>query len=114
MTRYSPGDVALVRFPFTDLTAAKRRPVVVVSPAEYAAHRGDVVVLALTSQPQRDDALRLGQWSAARLPKPTWVKPVLGTLAVELLERRLGTVAKEDEPQIVAALRSALAPKFWK
>lgn len=45
--KISFGDVLLARFPFTDLTSDKRRPVLVVS----AANEGpDVIVCAITSR----------------------------------------------------------------
>jgi hypothetical protein len=44
------GDVVLVPFPFTDQTAAKKRPAVVISSDAYHRHRADVVVMAVTSQ----------------------------------------------------------------
>jgi hypothetical protein len=31
MTPFEPGDVVLVRFPFTDLTAVKKRPALIVA-----------------------------------------------------------------------------------
>ncbi len=40
MTTYEPGAVVLVRFPFTNLTAAKKRPAVVVSPQEFSRRHG--------------------------------------------------------------------------
>lgn len=44
----SAGDVLLARFPYTDLSADKRRPVVVVS----ADNDGeDIIVCAITSKP---------------------------------------------------------------
>jgi hypothetical protein len=39
-----------VPFPFTDFTAAKQRPAVVVSPDRLNRQRDDVVVMAITSQ----------------------------------------------------------------
>ena len=44
------GDVVLVPFPFTDQTAAKRRPAVVVSSDAYHRERPDVIVVAVTSR----------------------------------------------------------------
>ena len=44
------GDVVLVRFPFTNQTAFKQRPAVVVSKRTYSETRPDVVIMAITSQ----------------------------------------------------------------
>ena len=49
-TAYSFGDVVLVPFPFTDQTASKKRPAVVVSADAYHQQRRDVIVMAVTSQ----------------------------------------------------------------
>ena len=44
------GDVVLVPFPFTDQTASKKRPAVVVSSDAYHRDRPDVIVVAITSR----------------------------------------------------------------
>ncbi len=49
-TSYSFGDVVLVPFPFTDQSASKKRPAVIVSADEYQRRRPDVIVMAVTSQ----------------------------------------------------------------
>jgi mRNA interferase MazF len=100
MTRYRAGDVVLIRFPFTDLTADKKRPAVILNPPGFTARHGDVVVLALTSQPQPDDSLKLSQWKSAGLPKPTWLKPIIGTIASQLVIRRIGRIHAADHPRI--------------
>lgn len=51
MTPYSPGDVVLVRFPFSDLATTRKRPAVVISPTEYASRHGDVHVHFLAPHP---------------------------------------------------------------
>lgn len=112
MTHYEPGAVVLVHFPFTDLGSVKRRPAVVVSPSGYSGVHGDLVLLALTSQHQPDDLLKLDRWQAAGLPKPTWLKPVIGTLSRQLVERRLGAVAPLDRPRVAAAIKAAIAREF--
>jgi mRNA interferase MazF len=112
MTAYDVGDVVLVRFPFTDLTSDKKRPAVVLSPVEYSTDFGDIVLMPLTSQPDRESAFALSQWKGAGLLKPTWVKPLVGTLSVRLVLRRLGGLQKDDEGTVCAALKILLAERW--
>ena len=66
--RFEFGAVVLVPFPFTDQTAAKRRPAVVVSNENYNGTKPDVVVMALTSQLRPNTALAeiwLADWEKA-------------------------------------------------
>jgi len=112
MISYEPGDVALVRFPFTDLSSTKKRPVVVVSPGRFSARYGDIVVLALTSSPQESELLKLEDWREAGLLKPTWIKPVLGTLALQVLERRLGSLSTRDRARVTSVLRTMIIHEF--
>lgn len=109
MIRYDSGDVVLVRFPFTDLQSSKRRPALIVNPLAFGKKYGDLVVLALSSQHPRDDALKL----AAGLPKPTWAKALIGTLSSTLVVRRMGTLAKSDYPVVVCALKMLIDSEFW-
>ena len=48
----SQGDIILVPVPFTDLSSSKRRPVIVISNDEYNRRTSDVVVVAMTSNPE--------------------------------------------------------------
>lgn len=45
------GDIILIPVPFTDLTSQKRRPVIVISNDAYNRRMDDVVVVAMTSNP---------------------------------------------------------------
>jgi mRNA interferase MazF len=112
MTAYEPGDVVLVRFPFTDLSTSRRRPALVLSTPTFAVQQGDVVLMALTSQPQRDSRLLLTEWKAAGLPKPTWLKTIIGTLAISLVVRRPGRLHASDRKRVGTGLRRVIAPKF--
>ena len=103
MTPFSPGDVVLVRFPFTDLSSSKKRPAVALSTADFALKYGDMVVLALTSQPQ-EDAFRLEDWREAGLLKPTWGKPLIGTISLSLAEASLGTLSSRDQRRVMFML----------
>lgn len=78
-TSFDFGDVVLVPFPFTDQSAAKRRPAVVVSPSVYNLARPDVVLMAVTSQVRPSPAfgeIPIGDWKTAGLLGPSVVKPL--------------------------------------
>ena len=112
MTTYDPGDIVLVRFPFTDLSSAKQRPALVLSSSHYQKALGDVVVLALTSQRQRNNQLQLRDWKIAGLPKRTWCKPAIGTLASTIVIRRLGKLSPADYNAVKVALHSSIEAMF--
>ena len=112
MTECEAGDIVLVRYPFTDLTTDKKRPAVVLSPRAYGDRFGDVVLMPLTSRIEQEPSLALAQWKASGLLKPTWVKPVIGTLSMQLIERHLGRLTEADEQCIRAALAIFLADRW--
>lgn len=102
------GDVILVPFPFTNQSASKRRPAVVISSLAYNMARPDVIVMAITSQLHPIVALGevwVSQWTAAGLLKPSAIKPVIATLEQNLVLRRLGPLDPSDQ----SALRRAMA-----
>ena len=101
------GDVVLVSFPFTDQTAAKRRPAVVVSSDAYHHERPDVIVVAVTSRTSRPASIgdvMIEKWREAGLLKASLIKPIFTTVEQTLILRKLGALQQED----VAALRKAL------
>ena len=49
MHKFSQGDIVLVPLPFTDLTASKKRPVLILSKLEYNNITNDLIVAAITS-----------------------------------------------------------------
>jgi len=112
MTSYDAGDIVLVRYPFTDLTTSKKRPAVILSPRNYTDRFGDVVLVPLTGRREPEPPLAISQWRAVGLLKPTWVKPIIGTLSTRLIERHLGKLAKADIECIRAAL-GILLSEHW-
>jgi len=98
MTGCEQGDVMLVPFPFTDLTAIKQRPALVLSADWFNASHDDCVVAAITSQIPSDlqpDEYQLSASDllAGGLPKPSLVRlGKLFTMSKRLLRKRLGTL----------------------
>jgi mRNA interferase MazF len=101
------GDVVLVSFPFTSQTASKQRPAVIVSSHTYSATRPDVVVMAITSQLRSvtgfGETLIHG-WHAAKLLKPSVIKPVFATLEQSLIIKQLGTLHETDQVALKRAI----------
>ncbi|MEO8331118.1 MAG: type II toxin-antitoxin system PemK/MazF family toxin, partial [Gallionella sp.] len=100
--------VVLVPFPFTNQAASKQRPAVIVSSHAYNTARPDVVVMAITSQLHSTISfgeIHVQDWQAAKLLKPSVIKPVFATLEQLLVIKQLGTLQKADQ----AALKQTIA-----
>ena len=107
------GDVVLVPFPFTDQSASKRRPAIVVSGAAYNQRRPDVIVLAITSQARPSPSIgevAVLDWLAAGLLKPSVFKPLLLTIQRGLVLRRLGRLSETDRRAVRLILDQILGP----
>lgn len=108
---YQFGDVVLVPFPFTDQSTTKQRPGVIVSSATYHVARPDLILMAVTSQVRGTGAfgeLIVQDWQAAKLLKPSAIKPVLATLEQTLVIRTLGRLSAADQQ----CLRAMIARLF--
>lgn len=109
---FQPGDVVLVPFPFTDLSAAKVRPGVVISDERYNAIEPDVILGALTSQLAASRGpfdYQVRDWRRAGLRLPSAFKPVIATLDPARIVLKIGALSSADWSEIQARLRSMLA-----
>lgn len=100
---YQFGDIVLVPFPFTDQSATKQRPGVIVSSPAYNRVRRDLILMAVTSQVRGSGAfgeVLVQDWQAARLLKPSAIKPVLATLEQALVIKTLGRLSHHDQQQL--------------
>jgi mRNA interferase MazF len=100
------GDLVLVPFPFTDLSASKRRPVLALTSSDAY---GDFIGMPVTSRPQQDHALPLGPAELARgsLPVASWIRTDrVVTLSATLVVKVLAGVA---EPVVATAVQRLCA-----
>ncbi len=104
-------DVALADFPFTDLSAVKVRPVVVLA----MSGTSDLVAAFITSRPQpaRFDHVEIApedpEFRVTGLHRASVVRiSRLATLDASLLVSRLGTVGPATRSRILTALRLLL------
>jgi mRNA interferase MazF len=111
MTAYKRGDVVLVGFVFSDESGKKLRPALVISSSAYNRGRKEVVVTAITSNVRRrlfGDHL-IGDWKDAGLLFPSVATGILRTVTREMLDRKLGVMAKLDMDAVDTGLRRSLA-----
>jgi mRNA interferase MazF len=90
---FERGDIVLVPYPFTDLSASKRRPVLALTaPDGY----GDFIGLPVTSRPRPEHGVPLVQadMTSGRLPAPSWIRTDrIVTLSSSLVVKIVGCVS---------------------
>lgn len=94
------GDVVLVPFPFTDQSASKQRPGVIVSGLAYHRARRDLILMPITSQLRGSGdfgEVIVQDWQSAGLLKPSAIKPVLATFERSLVRKALGRLSPRDQ-----------------
>ncbi len=104
MTSYKRGAIILLPFPFSDQSAAKIRPAVVVNP-NYPSD--DLLVAAITSV---GDILRPGEfaiqyWREAGLIHPSFAKRAIASATGNLVRKQLGQLRETDMVKLDAALK---------
>jgi mRNA interferase MazF len=107
-----PGDVVLVRFPFTDIATDKKRPTLVLASTIRSKRYRLVTVAMITSQVEAlhlEGDVLLEEWRAAGLLHPSLLR--LGKVAIvdqELVDKTLGRLSQDD----LAAARAACRGVF--
>jgi mRNA interferase MazF len=109
----TPGEVALVRFPFTDLAAAKKRPAMVLARTTRAPRHRLATVAMITSQVEAlklDGDVLLADWKAAGLLHPSLLRlSKVVTVDAELIERTIGRLSAGDLDATRTAFRRVFA-----
>jgi len=105
---YQKGDIVLVPFPITDLSAIKTRPAVVVSVGAFEHATGAVTVAVVTSRSfDSPFDYPLQDWQEANLRFPSWVRAKLVTLDPSQVRYRPGSVSVRDLHEVDRRLRLA-------
>lgn len=105
---YQSREVVLLPFPFTDLSANKKRPVLILKSPNF---QGDFLAVRITSQSGFENALVLQQddFEFGLLPKTSYVRPEkLITLNESLVVQRMGRISTDAFIRIQNAVCSNL------
>lgn len=99
---FERGELLLVPFPFTDLSAAKRRPVLALTAADAY---GDFVGMPVTSRPHHSLAIPItaADLVMGSLPAASWVRvDRVVTLHAGVVVK---SIARSAEPFVAEAVR---------
>ena len=99
------GTVVLIPFPYSDLSATKKRPVLMLTQPDAL---GDFVGMPLTSKPQPSPALSIAAGPLAlsgALPRASWVKTdTVFSLCETQVVKTMGRVAPSERSYCVQQL----------
>ncbi|MEP7346356.1 MAG: type II toxin-antitoxin system PemK/MazF family toxin [Gemmatimonadaceae bacterium] len=98
MPTFSPGDIVIIPFPFTDRDAAKRRPALVCSSATFnrqAQHFVLAMITTSTHTPWPGDVV-ISDLKSAGLPVASVVRWKLFTLDASFVLKRGGKLSARD------------------
>ena len=102
------GDIVLIPVPFTDLSSEKRRPVIVISNNAYNRTMADVIVVAMTSNPELGPytfTLTSRDLAQGGLNRPGQVRvDKIYTLSQSIITKKFGRV----KPNVLERVRSLL------
>ncbi|HMH43932.1 MAG TPA: type II toxin-antitoxin system PemK/MazF family toxin [Pyrinomonadaceae bacterium] len=102
------GDILLIPIPFTDLSSQKRRPVIVISNNQYNRDTRDVVVVAMTSNPEVTDyslAITSVNLISGKLNRPGKVRvDKIYTMSQGIIVKTFGRVDSSTLDRVRSAL----------
>ena len=103
--KYSAGNIVILPFPFTDLSATKQRPVLIISNDSYNAAMEDVVVCGITSNfKDASYSVSLGQQELQEGVIPTLSRikvDKIFTLKQSLIKKKVGAVKQEVLQEVI-------------
>ena len=104
-----PGDVALVRFPFTELAATKKRPALVLARTARSKRNRLATLAMITSQVEAlslDGDVLLEDWRSAGLLHPSLLRLAkVATVDEDLVEKTIGSLSGTDTESARQAFR---------
>ena len=111
-TTAQPGDVVLVRFPFTDLTTTKLRPAVVL-----ATHGDDLTILGIFSGPPQSSqptwivlSSRDRNFPETGLKTTSLIKAErIAVIEKSIIVRKLGSLSTSQMEKVKTAVKLALS-----
>jgi mRNA interferase MazF len=99
-----PGELVAIPFPYSDLSASKRRPVLVLT---FPDRHGDFIGLAVTSVRAEESAIAVddGCMVSGHIPKTSWVRcDKVFTLSGTSIVKSYGMLKRDVMDRVMAVV----------
>jgi mRNA interferase MazF len=102
------GDIAIVPFPFVEMTVKKMRPALVLSKHQFNEENGNTVLAMITTAKRSSwpSDIALKDASTAGLRSESYVRWKVFTLPNDLVQRKAGTISVADARAVNKASKS--------
>ena len=112
---YKQGDIVLIPIPFTDLSSAKKRPVLILSSDIYNNNTDDLIVAAITSninEKQYGVTITVNDLSDGNLLHRSCIRTdKLYTLAQSIVIKKFGTLKEETLTAVIEKAYDVISMK---
>lgn len=107
---YNSWDVVTVPFPFTDKTAAKKRPALVLSKSEYQCKTGHLILLMITTANNSSwySDIQIADLNAAGLKTSSVIRFKMFSLDERLIIKKIGNLSDLDKEKVKEQLSATI------
>ena len=106
---YNQRDIVLVPFPYTDLTATKRRPALIISNSLINKSEDRICCLITSNSNNRGTLISANEFESGKLPFKSWIKPNrLFSVNEKIIVKRLCTIKKELHKRVILEINKFL------
>ena len=107
---YKRGEIVLVPVPFSDLTHAKKRPVLVISKTAYNFASPDMIVVAITSNIIHNGIIiESDDLTVGTLPKKSIIRcEKIYTLGQNIVIKRFGVISADVLTKVVDEIHNLI------
>ena len=99
---YNSWDVVTVPFPFTDKTAAKKRPALILNKSEYQCKTGHLILLMITSANNSSwySDIQIEDLNLVGLKNPSVIRFKMFSLDERLIIKKIGNLSEPDKQKV--------------
>jgi mRNA interferase MazF len=105
---FKPFEIVTFAFPYVEKPGFVIRPVVVLSDHKFFLEQSGIYTVAMITSARATDwplDVPLSELDGTGLTRPCVVRMKLSSAALELVDRRIGEIAKSDQSALAASLR---------
>lgn len=106
MGKFVAGDVIVINFPFSDFSAQKRRPALVLAQAEF----GNLILCQITSKPyssQTSIKIENDNFKKGGLPVVSYARPdKIFTVEPSIIQKKAGSLKKTSLNKVLSKVRA--------